>query len=321
MIVPQYSGDPNLLPIDGLIPIRTVSSLTGVNPVTLRAWERRYGLIKPVRTPKGHRLYTMADVDLINQAVALLAGGMSISQVGRVLSADKAKVSDNQEDNFDPWADYQCRLMQATIRFDDLALNEIYNEALSLYPIDIVTSKLIVPFLRELGWRWESAQGSIAEEHFFSVFLRNKLGARFHHRSRNSGGTKLVAACLPEEQHEVGILLFALAAADRDYRLVLLGANTPLMELPAVVERADCKAIILSGSAETPALVVRKQLPQLLQQIDVPVFIGGRVAVRYAKELAATSVICLSDDYNLALRKIDAVLWRYDQRHKEALKP
>jgi DNA-binding transcriptional MerR regulator len=321
MTTPQYSGDPNLLPIDGLIPIRTVSSLTGVNPVTLRAWERRYGLIKPVRTPKGHRLYTMADVDLINQAVALLEGGMSISQVGRVLSADKVKVNDNQEDNFDPWAAYQGRLMQAIVRFDDLTLNDIYNEALSLYPIDIVTSKLIVPFLRELGWRWESAQGSIAEEHFFSVFLRNKLGARFHHRSRHLGGTKLVVACLPEEQHEVGILLFALAAADRDYRLVLLGANTPLAELPTVVERADCKAIILSGSAETPALVVRKQLPQLLQQVGVPVFIGGRVAVRYAKELAATSVICLSDDYSLALRKMDAVLSCYDQRPKEALQP
>ena len=67
------------LPGDGLIPIRTVSSLTGVNSVTLRAWERRYDLVKPIRTPKGHRLYTLSDVDLINQVVALQQGGAASS--------------------------------------------------------------------------------------------------------------------------------------------------------------------------------------------------------------------------------------------------
>ena len=81
------------LPNDGLVPIRTVSSLTGVNSVTLRAWERRYDLVKPIRTPKGHRLYTMAHVDLINQVVALLDNGMSIGQVRQVLGEDALIVS------------------------------------------------------------------------------------------------------------------------------------------------------------------------------------------------------------------------------------
>jgi DNA-binding transcriptional MerR regulator len=306
----DYPSDPNLLPSDGLIPIRTLSSLTGVNPITLRAWERRYGLIKPVRTPKNHRLYSMADVDLINQVVALLAGGMSISQVGQVLLNDKAAAHTEKDEGFDPWAGYQRRLIHAIVNFDDGALDEVYNEALSLYPVDIVTSKLIVPLLRELGWRWEKSQGSIAEEHFFSVFLRNKLGARFHHRGRDLRGTKLLAACMPGEQHEVGILLFALAAVDRDYRIVLLGANTPLVELPGVVERTDCRAIVLAGSAETPAIAIRKDLPQLLQAVPVPVFIGGRVTSRYPKELATTGAVVLGDDFSVALRKIDAVLSR-----------
>lgn len=309
-MVIDYPSDPNLLPSDGLIPIRTLSGLTGVNPITLRAWERRYGLIKPVRTPKNHRLYSMADVDLINQVVALLAGGMSISQVGQVLLTDKAAAHTEKDEGFDPWAGYQRRFLHAIVNFDDGALNEVYNEALSLYPVDIVTSKLIVPLLRELGWRWEKSQGGIAEEHFFSVFLRNKLGARFHHRSRDLRGTKLLAACMPGEQHEVGILLFALAAVDRDYRIVLLGANTPLVELPGVVERADCRAIVLAGSAETPAIAIRKDLPQLLQAVPVPVFIGGRVTSRYPRELATTGAVVLGDDFSVALRKIDAVLSR-----------
>lgn len=307
MTTPQ-SHDISTLPSAGLVPIRTVSSLTGVNPVTLRAWERRYGLIKPVRTPKGHRLYTMADVDLINQVLTLLEGGMSIGQVGQVLSSDQGRQEDSPEETLDPWVHYQHGLIQAIGQFDEGTLNAVYNEALSLYPIDIVTSHLIVPLLRELGWRWEKSVGSVAEEHFFSVFLRNKLGARFHHRSRDLTGPGLLASCLPGEQHEVGILLFALAATDRDYRIVLLGANTPLEALSPVVERACCQAIVLSGSAEVEEQVVRKELPQLVQQVKVPVFIGGRVTAQYAATLAATRVIILADDFNLALRKIDSVL-------------
>lgn len=315
----ERTGDFALLPTEGLIPIRTVSSLTGVSPVTLRAWERRYGLIKPVRTPKGHRLYTMDDVELINQALALLAGGMSISQVGRVLSSEKIKTRAGPEASFDPWSEYRHRMIQAIVRFDDYALNDLYHDVLSLYPVDIVTTKLIVPLLRELGSRWEQSQGSVAEEHFFSVFLRNKLGARFHHRSHKATGSCLLAACMPAERHEVGILLFALSALDRNYRVVLLGADTPLEELPLVVERADCQAIVLSGSAQVNEAVACKDLPSLLQQLTVPLFIGGKVTTRYAKELAASKAICLGDDYILALRKIDTVLGRKSAQNKPSL--
>jgi DNA-binding transcriptional MerR regulator len=302
------SNDLSTLPSAGLVPIRTVSTLTGVNPVTLRAWERRYGLIKPVRTPKGHRLYTMADVDLINQVLTLLERGMSIGQVAQVLSSDQGKKEDSPKEEPDPWANYQRRLIQGIEHFDEGTLNAVYNEALSLYPIDIVTSHLIVPLLKELGWRWEKSVGSVAEEHFFSVFLRNKLGARFHHRSRDLTGPGLLASCLPGEQHEVGILLFALAATDWDYRIVLLGANTPLEELPPVVERARCQAIVLSGSAEVGEAVVCKGLPQLVQEVKVPVFIGGRVTAQYAARLTTTRLILLADDFNLALHKINSVL-------------
>ncbi|NJN45902.1 MAG: MerR family transcriptional regulator [Candidatus Competibacteraceae bacterium] len=294
------------LPRDGLLPIRTVSHLTGVNPVTLRAWERRYGLIKPIRTPKGHRLYGLTDVDLINQIVNLLNNGMSISQVGQVLRQEQQPTEvtkHNQE--YDPWTGYRQRLVQAVSRFDERVLNQVYTEALSLYPIDTVTHQLIVPLLRELGERWEQGRGSVAEEHFFSVFMRNKLGARFHHYSRDAHGPKLLAACLPGEQHEVGILLFALAALDYGYRVILLGANTPLTALPPVVEQTGCNAVVLSGSQQTPATVLYEDLFVLVQQLQVPVFVGGQVTARYAQELDTSGALALGDDFGSALSTID----------------
>ena len=188
---------------------------------------------------------------------------MSIGQVRQVLETDKARPGPAREPTtvFDPWLNYQDRLLQAIVAFDDGELSEVYHEVLSLYPVDIVTHRLIMPLLWELGERWAQGSGSIAEEHFFSVFLRNKLGARFHHLSRNRQGPKLLAACLPGEQHEVGLLLFALAALDRDYQVLLLGPNTPLLELPPVVERVAVQAIVLSGSADIAATVVEQELP------------------------------------------------------------
>lgn len=300
-------GKSRNLPSERLVPIRTVASLTGVNPVTLRAWERRYGLIRPIRTPKGHRLYTTADIDLINQIVALLEAGMSIGQVRQVLEPDGGKPRE-ETPGPDPWVNYQSRLIKAITDFDERALDGIYNEALSLYPVDIVTGRLVVPLLRELGRRWERTEGSVAEEHFFSTFLRNKLGARFHHRSRDLQGPKLLAACLPGEQHEIGILLFALSALDRDYRIVLLGANMPLAELPQAAERAGCRAIVLSGYLNIPEEVLRQDFPQLVRQAGVPVFVGGKVTQRQADELSKAGTIILGDDLNLALHQIGALL-------------
>ena len=300
------------LPSEGLVPIRTVSSLTGVNSVTLRAWERRYDLIKPVRTPKGHRLYTMADVDLIHQVMTLLDNGMSIGQVRRVLEAKPAPPEPEGESQpaVSPWLNYQDRLLHAITAFDEQALHALYNEVLSLYPVDIVTSRLIVPLLRELGERWAEGQGSIAEEHFFSVFLRNELGARFHHLNRDRRGPRLLVACLPGEQHEVGLLLFALAALDRDYQVVLLGPNTPLLELPPVVKRTAIHGIVLAGSADGAATALQQELPALCQAVALPVFIGGRVVSACRQAITAAGAIPLDDELNAALRVIGATLVR-----------
>lgn len=228
-------------------PIGTVSELTGVNSVTLRAWERRYGLICPERTPSGHRLYSEADIKLIDQVLEQLKSGIPIGSVARNVS-EQAK-SDEFEAASDAWQDYRHSMIKAISQFNESVMDGIYNEAMSLYPVDIVTSRLVVPLLEELGERWSAGgEGGIAEEHFFSVFLRNKLGARFHHRNANNSGPVIVAACLPGEYHEFGLLLFALSAHARGYRLILLGTDMPLHELPLVLNRTQAGGIVLSGS-------------------------------------------------------------------------
>lgn len=286
-----------------LYPIRTVSDLTEVNAITLRAWERRYGLFEPVRKASGHRLYTQAHIDLITRVVGLLDRGMRIGQVKAQLEAEGAAQKDQEVVN-DNWKRYVDRMISAVIQFNEEGLEETYGDALSLYPTDTVTQKLLMPLLKELGRRWEEDEGSIAEEHFFGFYLRNKLGARFHHRSKAKSGPRLLLSCLPGDRHETGLLLFALAASVAGYRVILLGADMPLEELPAAVRKTGCEAIILSGLLRPGSELLTRALPSLNAQAGVPVFIGGQSSIKVHDVLKRVRIHVLGTDINAGLARI-----------------
>lgn len=287
-------------------PIRTVSTLTGVNAITLRAWERRYGLVKPVRTEGGHRVYTRADIDKVHRILALIENGVAIGQVRQALAAQAAAQPPAAEEG--PSAGYRARMTAAIAQFDENRLEDVYNEMLSLYPAEQVTRDALLPLLANLGERWLKATGGVAEEHFFAVYLRNKLGARFHHRSRAAAGPKLLLACLPGEHHEVGLLLFALAAHDRGYRLVLLGADVPLAELAYATHRSQAGAIVLSGSIEPGLEQFEQDLSRLVRESSVPVFIGGQTSVRRRDAIVAAGAVPLGSDIAAGLGHIGAAL-------------
>jgi len=286
-------------------PMRTVSAITGVNPVTLRAWERRYGLIMPTRTPKGHRIYSQDDIELINRIVGLLDRGISIGQASHSLGKRAAEPAANRQEQASPWLAYQERAIDAVVRFDEIHLDSIYNQALALYPIDIVTERLLIPVLVTLGKRWEKTEGSISEEHFFGAFMRNKLGARFHHRQKKTSGKKLLVCCLPNEHHEIGVMLFALAAHDHGYRIVYLGPNMPLQELATTARRAGCDAIVLSGSVTPQKALLARELPRLVNAAGCPVFIGGASSVHCSTSIEQAGAQPLGTDIRTSMKRIE----------------
>ena len=295
-------------PGEKLYTIGTVSKLTGIGAITLRAWERRYGLIQPIRKESGHRLYSRAHIDQINRITALTSKGMRISQVlPEMLETDSSADSDGQAEK-DIWNEYLNSMVAAIISFDENRLDEIYNEALSLYPIGLVTSSLLTPLLFELGLRWESREGSIAEEHFFAFYLRNKLGARFHHRTRGNTGSLILLAGLPGEYHEIALLIFALAAHESGYRLLTLGANMPLNELAAVALKKNCSAILLSGAIEPSKQMLTVDLPALVAEAMVPVLVGGLSSVYSCDAINRAGAEALGRDINHGLGRLEAIL-------------
>jgi hypothetical protein len=199
-------------------------------------------------------------------------------------------------------------MLAAVIRFDEESLDTVYSEALTYYDIGTVTNKLLRPLLVELGQRWESGYGTIAEEHFFAFYMRNKLGARFHHRMRNPSGRKILMACLPGERHVTGLLLLALALNESGFHPVVLGADMPLGEIAQVTDKIGCEAIVLSGVVEPESQVLETRLPGLVSSVDIPVFVGGQVSVNFVDQVMRAGAVVLGTDLDIGRKSLETAL-------------
>lgn len=299
-------------------PIRTVASLTGVKAITLRAWERRYGLIRPTRTRTGHRLYTHSDIEQIRKVLALLDRGIQISRVGEALESENVQGGSRSS----PWHTYLERMAAAITRFDEDALDAIYDEVLSVHSIERVTEELLLPSLARLGERWKDRPGGIAEEHFLAAYLRSKLGARLQRPSRYARGPRLLAACAPLEHHEIGLMLFALEARAAGFRIILLGADNPLPELAAAHRQAQSDALIISSSVGSVPWVYEGELATLVQRVKVPVFVGGATAVVHRKAVVQAGAVPLGtearDGLGLIVSTLGSAAARLVNAHKLA---
>ena len=296
-------------------PIRVLAEKTGVAPTTLRAWERRYGLLKPERTPKGHRLYSLKDVEVVSRIVKLLNDNFTISKaISEIKLEDMQEQADadSQESrqSAEHWEVFQERFLSAIEQFDDNKLDAIYNEALSLYPIDLVSSQILRPILSQLGLRWTQREAGIAEEHFFTSYLRNKVGARVHHASAKTKGSRLLLACAPGEFHELGSLLFGLSAMTRGYRLLFLGADLPLEQIKVVTQTTNIDGVVLSAVNVKIRGQFARELGQLAEELPCPLMLGGS-APEENMESTEQKIVFLGNDYRKALETLEQQLPAY----------
>ncbi|MBB3191694.1 MerR family transcriptional regulator [Halomonas cerina] len=285
-----------------LYPIREVSRLTGVNSVTLRAWERRYGLIRPQRTPKGHRLYAREDIDRIERILQWLNRGVPVSQVRDLLEQpDSVEAPPPAAGD---WESQRRQLIAAVEAFDQPRLEALFNQALALYPVATCIEELWQPVVRELEEGWDDHLGAVLQRRTLEAFLRTRIGTRLYHANQVARGPMLLIVSLPDDPGPLWVLLVALAASDQGYRVQLFDTPLPFTELPLAVERFHASALLLvSGQAEKADLV-RRQLPRLAEQLAVPLALCGPVARIREAELDPTRVEVLGDDLPQAMARL-----------------
>ena len=205
----------------GAVRIGELSRRSGVSPELLRAWERRYGLLQPTRSAGGLRLYSPNDLARVQAMQQHLADGYAAAEAA-ALATQTTRRGGNEIAT--PTA--RDELAAALASFDDGRVHAVFDALLARLSVDALLRDVIVPYLHELGERWERGDVSIAQEHFASTLLRGRLLGLARGWGRGIGPVA-VLACAPGEQHDLGLLAFGIALRARGWRIIYLGTDTP----------------------------------------------------------------------------------------------
>lgn len=224
-------------------PLRTAARLTGLSPELLRAWERRYGVVEPIRTPGGTRRYTAADIERLRLVKAAVDAGHRVGGVAHLESHELKRRASLAEV---PSASHLDEILLALDRLDAVESQRLLSSQLSLLGAARFARDLATPLVREIGERWASQKMGIGAEHLASSVLRSLLGSALHPTSTSLLGPKIVFATPTGERHELGLLMAALTAVGAGANPVYLGLELPVEDMLNAVEETDAAALALS---------------------------------------------------------------------------
>ncbi len=292
-----------------LFPIREVSRLTGVNPVTLRAWERRYGLIQPTRTESGHRLYSQADIEAVRSILAWIERGVAVSKVGKILakssSSKGATAPVYQEVSAGEWAEWQGQVRRAVADFDEPRLDRLYGQIFSSYPLPVVFQDILMPLWQELLIRQDD-YGQTSEWLFLDGFLRGRTLQRLQ-MLRAQVEERVLMAPLPGHCHELELLVTALLLSGPDTAVSVLGLGQPLAELAMVCERMQPQALVLFSN-QPPNEELPRTLARLALAVDCPLALAGDAADLAEDSLQGSPIASLGSAGRLMQRRLQQFL-------------
>jgi len=221
-----------------LYPIREVARLTGVNPVTLRAWQRRYGLVEPARTDKGHRLYSEQDVALIRRILAWLELGVSIGQVRSLLT----QAAPSQTAAADHWQRRVDELDEALLALNQRRIESLLAELTASYPLALLRRQVLTPWLERLAQHQARPDG--AALHAFALqFLELYFGRRLVAQDKGRPLTLAGAGRLPA----LALVLTALEAREAGFAVTLL-PQLSQREARLLVPRLPGPLLVLVGA-------------------------------------------------------------------------
>jgi DNA-binding transcriptional MerR regulator len=268
---------------EGWLPIREVARQTGVNAITLRAWERRYGLIMPQRTPKGHRLFSAEHVQRILTILTWLNRGVAVGQVKQLLDTPQATAEVAEND----WHRLRQTLLQAVTQLAERTLDDTVNQTMALYPPRTLCEQLLMPLLADLEQRWQGQFGAQMERVFFYSWLRSKFGARIYHNNRQVHTAPLLLinhSDLPLEPH---LWLTAWLISSADCPVEVFDWPLPAGELALAVDHLQARGVLLYSSKAMNL----PQLKKLLNGVDCPkMIVGPTVCIHHAELSVQTSV-------------------------------
>ncbi|EGD41542.1 B12 binding domain/transcriptional regulator, MerR family [Nocardioidaceae bacterium Broad-1] len=243
--------------------IKHAAERVGITTATLRAWERRYGVIAPHRSESGYRLYGERDVAVLRSMKHLVDQGWSVG-----LAAAEAIRLDREQPDHLPTAEARDggshtqpspglarRLTVAAAALDTGDLAAVLDEVFALSSFETVMTDHVFPALEELGDAWADGRVSVAGEHLASNAVMRRLAVAYEAAAAHGHGPRVVLGLAPGTRHEIGLLAFAVAARRRGLDTDYLGADLPIDDWVGVAGDPALAAVVLAipTTADIPA--------------------------------------------------------------------
>jgi DNA-binding transcriptional MerR regulator/methylmalonyl-CoA mutase cobalamin-binding subunit len=260
--------------------IKAASQATGLTVETLRAWERRYGIIEPKRDVSGHRIYTACDVSRLRRLRETTDRGHPIGKIAHLSNEDLTCLLDDRDADHPHRNAAQmlvARILSSVERYLPEECDQSIAMAFALLPACEVIREVLSPALREVGERWRGGEFTIGQERIVSSAVRRHACSLLNTYNRVAKGATVVFATLSGERHELGILMYATIAASRALRVSYLGADLPAEEIGDYARRVNATAVAISVVSPDQVRTSLQQLAVLRQTLaaGVEIWIGG----------------------------------------------
>lgn len=273
----------------------TFRRLTGVSAETLRAWERRHGLLSPARGEGGHRLYTDEDLRVMRRVLQLVAEGRAIGEIaslGRdaLLAAEVDPADVEPAERARAWCD---RIVGAATRIDRHAVSLALDEVFASLSVRAAVRLVVEPVAVEIGARWARGEITVAGEHLVSTAMLIRLHRLLEVASTpGSSSAPVVCAGLPGEDHVLGLLVVALHVASSSIPVLYLGPSVPIPDLEHAMTAVSPRAVCLTATRSTTLDASEAPLAAMARRWSdrTPIYLGGQ-GIAGAERLTDAGVV------------------------------
>jgi DNA-binding transcriptional MerR regulator len=277
--------------LGGQYNIQQVADVTGLSKQVIRKWEERYELVQPNRLENGYRIYSERDVNILLRVKALSERGYSVKQAVALVKEEKETLENQYKavslEPYEEFNDFVFQLLEKGAYCNEIELNLILQQGYHHFGLDKFLSAVVIPFLHEVGKRWEKGEWDEYQESVSSQVVRDFLVQIRRNYQYREEAHLIMGACLPGEHHEIPIHILLLQFMMRGWKGTLVGASPAPGSIEALVKKMQPKIVLLSASTTLPF----EADPNLLIRLDqfasenseIDFYIGGAGSLKYLK--------------------------------------
>lgn len=289
--------------LKGMYFIQQVSDMTGLSKQVIRKWEERYHLVQPKRLENGYRIYSEVDINTLLSVKTLSEQGHTLkhaieitkerSQLINAVPNPSQSIQHQEALNH-----YVLQLLEKGAHCDELELHLVLQQAYHSFGlVDFLTS-VIVPFLNEVGERWERKEWSEYHEAVSSLVVRDFLIQIRRNYQCREDAPLIVGACLPYERHEIPLHILLLQFMMKGWKTILVGASPAPGSIESLVDKLKPEKVLLSATTTIPF----ENDPDLLKKLDrfaatnkqIDFYLGGTGALDYTKNKTLQAIHIIS---------------------------